>query len=108
ISYIDDVNIHLTGVAVAGRHIFTLSTFGAQYKRVVVSASIGQPTSPSQRDSAIPVTPTPRTGFARGRFFISKNRPRRCLLRYHRCRPDKPSPVLWAEANKQSSKHPTA
>jgi len=32
---------------------------GRQYKRVAVSASIGQPTSPSQRDSAIPVTPNP-------------------------------------------------
>jgi hypothetical protein len=31
----------------------------AQYKREAVSASIGQPTSPSQRDSAIPVTPNP-------------------------------------------------
>jgi hypothetical protein len=31
----------------------------AQYKREVVSASIGHPTSPSQLDSAIPVTPQP-------------------------------------------------
>jgi len=29
IPYIDDVNINLTGVAVAGRRIFTLSTFGS-------------------------------------------------------------------------------
>ena len=59
----------------------------AQDKRKVVSASSGQRTSPSQRDSAIPVSPqppTPRTGFARGRFFTSKNRPRRCPHPAHR------------------------
>jgi len=34
------------------------------------------PSSLSQLDSAIPVTPQPPdTGFARGRFFTSKNRP---------------------------------
>src|SRR5262245_63725225 len=76
--YIDAVNIRLTGVAFAGRHIFTLSILGGAIQREVVSA--GHQTSPSQLDSAIPVTPppTPRTGFARGRFFTSKSRPQRC------------------------------
>jgi hypothetical protein len=47
---------------------------------------LGHPTSPSQPNSAIPVTsppPTPWTGFARGRFFTLKSRPQRwhCTVR---------------------------
>jgi hypothetical protein len=45
-----------------GRRIFTLSTFVAQYKHEVVSASIGHPTSPSQtrfRDPGHPQPPEP-------------------------------------------------
>jgi hypothetical protein len=51
-----------------------------QYRREVVSASIGASNTSIAINSAIPVTlpPDPRTGFARGRFFTSKSRPQRC------------------------------
>src|SRR5262249_34837200 len=76
IPYIDDVNINLTDVALAGRCIFTLSIFGSA---IQTRGSLGRlrASNIAIADSAIPVPPTPRTGFARGRFFTSKNRPPR-------------------------------
>src|SRR5262249_2363969 len=110
--YIDDVNIYLTGVAVAGRRIFTLSTFGTQHKRVVVSASIRQPTSPSQRRFRDPGHPQPPEPGSRA----AGSSPRRAGRNVARSgsivvgrtnRVPAHDLVLWAEANKQSSKRPT-
>jgi hypothetical protein len=77
--YIDDVNIRLTGVAFAASRIFTLSTFGTQYKREFVSVSIGASNIAIATKFRDPghLSPDPPTGFARGRFFTSKSRPQR-------------------------------
>src|SRR5262249_8146290 len=76
-SYIDAVNIRLTGVAFAGRHIFTLSILGGAIQarsRLGWASNIAIATKFRDPGHA----PNPRTGFARGRFFTSKSRPQRC------------------------------
>src|SRR5215831_5834624 len=57
--HIDDVNIHLTGVAFPGNRIFTLSTFsGAIQARVFRTCSIAIATR--SRDPGSPPRPPPR------------------------------------------------
>src|SRR5262245_30323592 len=75
--YIDAVNIRLTGVAFAGRHIFTLSILGGAIQaRGRLSRASNIAIATRFRDPGH--APNPRTGFARGRFFTSRSRPQRC------------------------------
>ena len=89
--HIDDVNVHLTGVAFAGSHIFTLSTFGSA---IQARGRLGQQrTSSLQLDSAIPVTtPEPpgraeaegAIGHMAGDEFMSRPDPRPLPFRISR------------------------
>jgi len=72
IPYIDDVNINLTGVAFASSRIFTLSTFGSA---IHARGHLGQHRAFNVAIASRSPPPSPPTGFARGRFFTSKNRP---------------------------------
>src|SRR5215467_3611971 len=72
IPYIDDVNINLTGVAFASSRIFTLSTFGSA---IQARGHLGQHRAFNVAIASRSPPPSPPTGFARGRFFTSKDRP---------------------------------
>jgi len=69
---IDNVNIDLTGVVFASSRIFTLSILGSA---IQARGHLGQYRASNIAIASRSPPPSPPTGFARGRFFTSKDRP---------------------------------